>query len=58
MQCLRAWAGAGVGLHFYLPAITGMRVYDCDRRETLIVGDDCGAWVPADPALVIARTAW
>ena len=50
--------GGGVGLHFYRPAITGMRVYDCARRETLIVGDDCGAWVPADPALVIERIAW
>jgi len=51
-------AGDGVGLHFYVPAITGMRVYDCDRRETLIVGDDCGAWVPADPALIVDRTGW
>ena len=48
----------GVGLHFYLPAITGMSVYDCERRETLTVGDDCGAWVPGDPALVSRRVGW
>jgi hypothetical protein len=51
-------AGGGVGLHVYVPAITDMRVYDCDRRETLIVADECGAWVPSRPSLVSRRTAW
>jgi cysteine dioxygenase len=50
--------GGGVGIHFYLPAIAGMKVYDRDRRETLVVRDDCGAWVPRDPALIEQRSAW
>jgi hypothetical protein len=48
----------GVGIHFYLPAIRQMTVFDRERRETLVVGDDCGAWVPRNPALVERRTRW
>jgi Cysteine dioxygenase type I len=47
--------GSGLGVHFYLPAITGMRVFDRARRETLVVHDDCGAWIPRDGALVLTR---
>lgn len=50
--------GSGVGVHFYLPAIQAMKVFDRARRETLTVADDCGAWVPGDPALIQGRTAW
>ncbi|TNF29684.1 MAG: hypothetical protein EP329_15155 [Deltaproteobacteria bacterium] len=51
MRCDRA----GVSLHVYAPRIHGMRVYDLARREVLVVSDDCGAWVPSDPAQVVAR---
>lgn len=50
--------GSGVGVHFYLPGIQAMRVFDRERRETLTVSDDCGAWVPDDAALILGRTAW
>jgi hypothetical protein len=47
--------GGGLGIHFYLPAITGMQVFDRARRETLVVRDDCGAWIPDDAGLVASR---
>jgi hypothetical protein len=50
--------GSGVGIHFYLPAIRGMKVFDRERRETLVVSDQCGAWVPRDPRLIEERTRW
>lgn len=50
--------GAGTSVHRYSPRIQRMRVYDRERRETLIVADDCGAWIPSDPALVVAREPW
>lgn len=49
---------AGTTLHLYRPAISGMRVFDPARRETLAVRDDCGAWIPGDDALVISRSPW
>ena len=49
---------AGTTLHLYRPAISGMRVFDPERRQTLSVRDDCGAWVPRDEALVLARVDW
>jgi hypothetical protein len=48
----------GATLHFYVPAISGMRVYDPARRETLVVADDCGAWIPTDPAVIVNRQHW
>ena len=50
--------GAGTTLHLYTPAISGMRVFDPARRQTLSVRDDCGAWVPRDEALILARVDW
>jgi len=50
--------GAGTTLHLYTPAISGMRVFDPARRQTLSVRDDCGAWVPRDEALILARADW
>ena len=47
--------GGGLGIHFYLPAITGMKVFDRARRETLVVRDDCGAWIPRSDDLVMSR---
>ncbi|MCB9733450.1 MAG: cysteine dioxygenase family protein [Deltaproteobacteria bacterium] len=50
--------GPGTSVHRYSPRIAGMRVYDVERRETLVVSDDCGAWVPRDEALIVAREPW
>ena len=50
--------GAGTTLHLYCPAISGMRVFDPERRQTLSVRDDCGAWVPRDERLILARVDW
>jgi predicted metal-dependent enzyme (double-stranded beta helix superfamily) len=48
----------GLSLHIYLPGVSGMRVYDIARRETLVVADDCGAWVPRRESLIIVRAPW
>lgn len=40
--------GSAVTLHLYTPMITDMRVYDVERRCTLVVADDCGAWIPQE----------
>jgi hypothetical protein len=48
----------GVSLHVYVPSITAMAVFDRERRETLVLDDDCGAWIPEDPKLIRGRTAW
>ena len=50
--------GTTTTVHVYRPRVLGMRVYDLARRETLVVSDDCGAWVPRDASLVRAREAW
>lgn len=36
----------GLSLHVYFPRIERMKVYDVAERRTLIVSDDCGAWLP------------
>ena len=48
----------GLTVHVYRPRIEHMRVYDTAARETLIVVDDQGAWVPTDEARIIAREPW
>jgi cysteine dioxygenase len=48
--------GPGVTLHVYAPAISCMRVFDCERHEALTVSDDCGAWIPRDVRMVNARS--
>lgn len=48
----------GTSIHLYFPPIHRMRVFDCDRQETLIVSDDCGAWIPEEQRLILARTTW
>lgn len=50
--------GSGVSLHVYTPAITRMRVYDLQARRTLIVSDDCGAWIPEDASQIVAAQRW
>lgn len=54
MKCLED----GVGIHFYLPGIHGMRVYDTKNRQTLVVGDNCGAWIPQNQRLILKRISW
>jgi len=51
-------AGSGLSLHVYFPRIEKMRVYDLERRRTLVVADDCGAWIPSRPEQVIEATPW
>lgn len=51
-------SGGTVTVHHYTPKVEGMRVYDVARRETLIVGDDCGAWIPSDSGHIRARESW
>jgi hypothetical protein len=57
IHCMKG-TGDALALHFYAPAIEGMRVYDAQVRRTLVVADECGAWVPSDPALVLSEAAW
>jgi quercetin dioxygenase-like cupin family protein len=54
---MRAHAGA-LTLHVYVPGVRAMRVYDRDARATLQVADGCGAWVPADPSLILRSWPW
>jgi predicted metal-dependent enzyme (double-stranded beta helix superfamily) len=54
---MEASAG-GISLHVYRPCIRHMRVYDVIRRETLIVSDDCGAWIPLETRQIISREVW
>jgi hypothetical protein len=35
-----------------------MRVFDRRRRETLVVSEKCGAWIPRDDSLVLSRARW
>lgn len=48
----------GMTLHVYVPRVEGMHVYDLARRETLVVTERCGAWVPPDASLVVRRWSW
>lgn len=47
-----------LALHFYVPAIHHMRIYDQAARRTVTVRDDCGAWLPADRSSVLSETTW
>ncbi len=48
----------GLSLHHYEPAIEDMRVWDIAGRQTLVVSNDCGAWIPDDETLIIERSPW
>lgn len=48
----------GLSLHVYQPAITGMRVFDVAQRRTLVVSDDCGAWVPTQKSMIHNEEHW
>jgi len=48
----------GLTLHLYTPEIVAMRVYDVERRATLLVTGDGGAWIPRGGAGVREAVAW
>jgi hypothetical protein len=48
----------GMTLHFYVPAIHDMRVFDPALRATFVVTGDAGAWSPRAGERVSARVAW
>jgi hypothetical protein len=43
----------GITLHLYAPSVRGMKVYD--EHTAYTVADDCGAWIPRDPSLILRR---
>jgi cysteine dioxygenase len=47
----------GMSLHIYTPSIHDMKVFDTEKRRTLVVTDDCGAWVP-HPSQIVSEEAW
>lgn len=48
----------GLSLHIYCPPIHKMKVWDLANKRTLTVADNCGAWVPRNPNLILSETAW
>ncbi len=50
--------GRGLSLHVYFPRIERMRVYDLAARRTIVVADDCGAWIPERAEQRMEETAW
>jgi cysteine dioxygenase len=44
-----------ITLHLYAPPIREMKVYDQRSRLIYTVADDCGAWVPREPNLIVRR---
>ncbi len=53
MECLDE---SGTTLHLYASLPAPMRLYDVDRRETVVVGEGHGAWLPAEHTL--SRVRW
>lgn len=51
-------ATTGLSLHIYSPPIHKMKVWDQKSKRTLTVADECGAWVPDDPAFILAESVW
>ncbi len=50
--------GGGFAVHFYLPAVSSMRVFDITNRRTITVGESCGAWIPGNAKLIERQDAW
>lgn len=48
----------GLSLHLYMPPIKEMKVWDRINKKTLIVADNCGAWIPTNPKLIINEIPW
>jgi cysteine dioxygenase len=49
---------SGLSLHIYSPPIHRMKVWDLKNKQTLIVADHCGAWIPADFSLILEKSNW
>lgn len=47
-----------VTLHVYVPRIERMRIFDTQRRRTLTVGEDIGAWLPGDDRGIVDVQSW
>ena len=56
MQAMQAQQQA-VSLHIYTPSPPGMRIYDTASKRCLLVGGNCGAWIPEDD-LILETEAW
>ena len=48
----------GLSLHIYFPRIEMMRVHDLAKRRTLIVSDNCGAWIPITNEYIQEEILW
>jgi len=47
-----------VTVNLYRGGGGSMRMFDPVRRESIEVRHGCGAWLPVDAAMVVARTLW
>jgi cysteine dioxygenase len=48
----------GLSLHIYFPRIQSMRVHDLTNRRTLVVSDNCGAWIPEIKESIKEEISW
>lgn len=48
----------GISLHIYSPPIHNMKVWDEENKRTLVVADNCGAWVPQNKDLIVSEIKW
>lgn len=48
----------GLSLHIYFPRISRMTVYDVAKNRTLVVSDECGAWIPENQCQIIEEHTW
>lgn len=48
----------GMSLHIYCPPIHDMKVWDAENKRTLIVADECGAWIPENTDLIVSEKKW
>lgn len=48
----------GLSVHIYWPSIHHMRVYDATKKRTLVVNDNCGAWIPNDHSAIVNEIPW
>lgn len=55
---MKSLGDLGITLHFYTPAIHNMKVLDLKNKRTLVVSEDCGAWVPQDTQKIIEVMPW
>lgn len=48
----------GLSLHIYSPPIHHMKVWDQEKKRTLTVADECGAWIPENKNLIVSEKNW